>query len=64
MVQVVENGKMYIGQTCQEDPNIRWKNGRGYVGNDYFTNSINKYSPPEKSFMEGFAFIKSNFRLI
>lgn len=37
------NGKMYIGQTIYEDPNIRWKNGYGYKGNQYFWNSIQKY---------------------
>ena len=34
--------KVYIGVTCQE-PNKRWKNGKGYSGNEYFTHAIKKY---------------------
>lgn len=37
------NGKVYIGQTGHDDPNIRWKNGYGYKGNKYFWNAIQKY---------------------
>ena len=36
------NGKVYIGITIQE-PEARWKNGKGYANNDHFTNAINKY---------------------
>ena len=36
------NGKVYIGQTCQ-DPEKRWKNGRGYSKNEYFWRAIQKY---------------------
>lgn len=36
------NGKIYIGQTCNE-PDIRWRNGKGYAGCPYFYNAINKY---------------------
>lgn len=36
------SGKRYIGITGQE-PNRRWQNGYGYIDNEYFTNSINKY---------------------
>ena len=36
------NGKIYIGQTGQE-PNIRWKQGYGYVGSSHFYNAIQKY---------------------
>jgi hypothetical protein len=36
------NGKSYIGQTIKE-PKFRWSNGKGYLGNKYFTNVINKY---------------------
>lgn len=36
------NSKVYIGITCQE-PTKRWLNGKGYVNNDYFNKSINKY---------------------
>ena len=36
------NGKCYIGLTSQKTYN-RWKGGKGYVNNRYFTNAINKY---------------------
>lgn len=36
------NGKKYFGITIQE-PEMRWKNGKGYSNNDHFTNAINKY---------------------
>ena len=36
-----ENGKKYIGITCQE-PKKRWRNGKGYK-NGSFANAINKY---------------------
>lgn len=37
------NGKIYIGQTCQ-DVEKRWKNGEGYKGaNNKFYNAIKKY---------------------
>lgn len=36
------NGKVYIGQTCQK-PENRWKNGKGYSNNEYFTRAIKKY---------------------
>lgn len=36
------NGKKYFGITVQE-PEKRWKNGKGYYRNDHFTNAINKY---------------------
>ena len=36
------NGKKYVGQTCQE-PEKRWKNGKGYHNNIYFTRAIKKY---------------------
>lgn len=39
---IVPNSKMYIGITKQ-DVSRRWRNGRGYVHNDYFNNAINKY---------------------
>ncbi len=31
--------KVYIGVTCQE-PRCRWKNGKGYSANDYFSKAI------------------------
>lgn len=36
------NGKIYIGQTCQK-PENRWKNGKGYSNNEYFSRAIQKY---------------------
>lgn len=36
------NGKMYIGQTSTA-PEVRWKYGKGYIGNQYFYNAIKKY---------------------
>lgn len=36
------NGKVYIGITCYK-PNERWRNGKGYKGNNYFYKAINKY---------------------
>ena len=37
------NGKMYIGQTCQDNLNDRWNNGLGYKGCTRFYNAIQKY---------------------
>ena len=39
---IAPNGKVYIGQTCQK-PENRWKNGKGYSNNEYFTRAIQKY---------------------
>lgn len=36
------NGKMYVGQTCQE-PEKRWANGSTYRGSVYFYKAIQKY---------------------
>ena len=36
------SGKVYIGITSRK-PQFRWNNGKGYVGNDYFTKAIEKY---------------------
>lgn len=36
------NNKKYVGITCQE-PEYRWRNGKGYNHNSYFTNAIQKY---------------------
>ena len=36
------NNKKYVGQTCIK-PEKRWNNGRGYKGNTYFYNAIQKY---------------------
>ena len=35
------NGKIYIGQTCQE-PERRWMNGEGYKTQSLFYNAIKK----------------------
>lgn len=37
------NGKVYIGQTCQNNPNRRWRNGDGYKCSPLFYNAIQKY---------------------
>ena len=37
------NGKVYIGQTIQQQPEKRWKNGAGYKTCTYFYNAIKKY---------------------
>lgn len=37
------NGKRYIGITCEENLNKRWKRGRNYRNNPYFTNAVKKY---------------------
>ena len=36
------NGLVYIGITCQK-PKRRWKNGKGYIENEYFWEDIEKY---------------------
>lgn len=38
------NGKKYIGITCQNPPEKRWKNGIGYKGSVLFYNAIKKYT--------------------
>lgn len=37
------NGKIYIGMSRRENPNERWKNGRGYSYNWHFNQAIKKY---------------------
>lgn len=37
------NMKIYIGQTCRENVNVRWSNGNGYKRNSHFWNAIQKY---------------------
>lgn len=38
------DGKKYVGQTVYgNNPNKRWKNGKGYKGSTYFYNAIKKY---------------------
>ena len=36
------SGKCYIGITCMS-PKRRWRRGKGYKDNIYFSNAINKY---------------------
>lgn len=36
------SSKVYIGITCQK-PNERWRSGKGYKNNQYFSRAINKY---------------------
>lgn len=36
------SGKVYIGVTSRS-PDVRWRNGRGYVDNEYFSRAIQKY---------------------
>ena len=38
-----DNGKVYIGQTCQSKLNLRWSDGRGYAGSPHFAAAIKKY---------------------
>ena len=37
------NGKVYIGQTIQDNPNKRWKNGHNYKTCTFFARAIKKY---------------------
>lgn len=37
------NGKSYIGITCQNPPEKRWRSGYGYRDNQYFSRAISKY---------------------
>lgn len=37
------SNKVYIGITTEININKRWKNGKGYIHNQYFTRAINKY---------------------
>ena len=41
-VHISPSGKRYYGITKQK-PSKRWKNGKAYKKNKYFTNAINKY---------------------
>lgn len=41
-VHICPNGKRYYGITSQR-PARRWRNGKGYDHNEYFTRAINKY---------------------
>lgn len=37
------NGKRYIGITSEDDVEQRWKRGRNYRNNPYFTHAVEKY---------------------
>ena len=39
---IAPNGKMYVGITGM-DPEVRWRNGKGYRKNIYFDRAIQKY---------------------
>lgn len=41
-IHISPSNKHYVGITSQK-PEKRWRNGRGYKYNTYFTNAINKY---------------------
>lgn len=41
-MHVSPSGKRYIGMTKQK-PTDRWRNGKGYANNSYFTRAIEKY---------------------
>ena len=41
-IHISPSNKRYIGITSQK-PNRRWRNGKGYERNEYFTRAINKY---------------------
>lgn len=42
-VHICPNGKRYYGTTREQNPKIRWKNGRNYKSNKYFTEATEKY---------------------
>ena len=42
-VHISPSSKRYYGITCQSNTNQRWRNGKGYKSNQYFTKAINKY---------------------
>lgn len=42
-VHISPSNKRYYGITGREKVELRWQNGRGYIGNEYFTRAINKY---------------------
>lgn len=37
------NGKYYVGQTVQSNPNARWEGGNGYANQEKFWRAIQKY---------------------
>lgn len=37
------SNKVYIGVTCQNPPEKRWANGKGYCDNKHFSRAISKY---------------------
>lgn len=37
------NGKRYVGITSRKDPNVRWRDGKGYHENSHLTAAVKKY---------------------
>ena len=53
-MHICPNGKKYVGITIQE-PNQRWRDGKGYYKNKHFYNAILKYGVTKyhrKSFLK------------
>lgn len=42
-VHTSPSNKKYVGITCQNPPEKRWLNGKGYNNNKYFSRAISKY---------------------
>lgn len=42
-MHITPNNKKYIGITSCDEPEKRWRKGKGYSNNKHFTNAINKY---------------------
>ena len=42
-MHITPNNKKYIGITKEKNPRERWRKGKGYWTNEYFTSAINKY---------------------
>ena len=63
-MHISPNNKRYIGLTSRK-PEHRWNNGKGYKGNSYFTNAINKYGQYALCYNEGISkFFKLRYDLI
>lgn len=53
------NNKKYVGFTCQNPPQKRWKSGYGYCHNSYFTHDIKEYG--WKSFIHYVLFVNISY---